>query len=94
MYFFLSCRRCVLHQKVDPNLLLGELPGVSIVKPLMGIDPLLEGNLESHFLLNYPKVSILSNKNRETGLGRKGLFWGGGGVILGKKIEMIFVINE
>ncbi len=55
---FVFCRRCRLHRKVEPSVLLGELPGVSIVKPLMGIDPFLETNLESHFLMNYPKVQF------------------------------------
>lgn len=60
-FFLISLvyERVKLHRKVDPTVFLTELPGVSIVKPLMGVDPLLEVNLESHFLMNYPKFELL-----------------------------------
>ncbi|XP_053405294.1 ceramide glucosyltransferase-like isoform X2 [Mercenaria mercenaria] len=51
--------RFILYKKEDPMTLTDNVPGVSIIKPLMGIDPLLEVNLESHFTLNYPKLEIL-----------------------------------
>jgi len=50
------CRRLKLHRVSDPLQSMDHLPGVSIVKPLMGVDPFLETNLESHFTLAYPKV--------------------------------------
>ncbi|VDK34319.1 unnamed protein product [Taenia asiatica] len=34
------------------------LPGVSIVKPLMGVDPLLSENITSHLELRYPNVGF------------------------------------
>ena len=51
------CSRLKLHRIADPLQKMDHLPGVSVLKPLMGVDPLLETNLESHFTLDYPKVS-------------------------------------
>jgi len=50
------CSRVKMHKVADHQSIVDDLPGVSILKPLMGVDPLLETNLESHFSLSYPKV--------------------------------------
>ncbi|KAK2162076.1 hypothetical protein LSH36_104g00036 [Paralvinella palmiformis] len=52
--------RCLkLHKVTDPCVFLDELPGVSVIKPLMGVDPFLKCNLESYFTIIYPKFELL-----------------------------------
>ncbi|VDP90640.1 unnamed protein product [Echinostoma caproni] len=45
-----------MHRKVDQ---LSMAPGVSVIKPLMGVDSCLKDNLISHFTLDYPKFELL-----------------------------------
>lgn len=52
-------RRLHLNKKATDKQPYSKLPGVSLLKPLKGVDPNLINNLETFFELDYPKVCIL-----------------------------------
>lgn len=55
-FFF---RRLHLHKKrSEVKQPFAQLAGVSLLKPLKGVDPNLMSNLETFFTLDYPKVTL------------------------------------
>lgn len=55
----LSYAKWKLHRTVDRSPPETPYPGVSILKPLTGVDPNLFANLETFFTLDYPTYEIL-----------------------------------
>jgi ceramide glucosyltransferase len=58
-FFALAYGKYKFHKKTKRVLEVDKLPGVSIIKPLMGIDDNLKENLETFFTLEYPLYELL-----------------------------------
>ncbi|XP_045762044.1 ceramide glucosyltransferase [Maniola jurtina] len=55
----LSYSKWKLHRTVDRSPPEQPYPGVSVLKPLTGVDPNLFSNLETFFTMNYPTYELL-----------------------------------
>ena len=55
----MSNRKYKFHKKPKRTFKLDKLPGVSIIKPLMGLDDNLIANLETYFTMDYPLYELL-----------------------------------
>ena len=56
LQFSLISRKWKLNRKLTPTVPLEELLGVTILKPVVGVDPHLYENLETFFNIKYPQV--------------------------------------
>lgn len=66
---FVLFSRLHLNKKATDKQPYSKLPGVSLLKPLKGVDPNLINNLETFFELDYPKVSVVLAVPMRDGLG-------------------------
>lgn len=72
---FVLCSRLHLNKKATDKQPYSKLPGVSLLKPLKGVDPNLINNLETFFELDYPKVSVVLAVPMRDGLDCGFGFW-------------------
>lgn len=75
MLFLFFFSRLHLNKKATDKQPYSKLPGVSLLKPLKGVDPNLINNLETFFELDYPKVSVVLAVPMRDGLGYGFGFW-------------------
>jgi len=59
MHILAICYTKLYMHRKPPELMNAEIEGVSVLKPLKGVDPNLEENLETFFELDYPQYEIL-----------------------------------